>query len=100
MPGGVERTPAEKAGPGDIMAVAGIPEIMIGETLADPDNPIPLPLITVDEPAISMTLGTNTSPMVGRVKGAKVTARMVKDRLDREAGGNAALRVAPPSTSD
>ncbi|NUO55328.1 MAG: GTP-binding protein, partial [Hamadaea sp.] len=80
MTEGLERKPAEQAGPGDIIAVAGIPEIMIGETLADAENPIPLPLITVDEPAISMTIGTNTSPLVGRVKGAKVTARMVKDR--------------------
>jgi GTP-binding protein len=90
---GLDRKPAESAGPGDIMAVAGIPEIMIGETLADAENPIPLPLITVDEPAISMTLGTNTSPMVGRAKGSKVTARMVKDRLDRELIGNVSLRV-------
>ena len=64
------------AGPGDICAVAGIPDIMIGETLADPENPIALPLITVDEPAISMTIGTNTSPLVGKGgKGHKVTAR-------------------------
>jgi GTP-binding protein len=97
---GLERKPAEQAGPGDIMAVAGIPEIMIGETLADADNPIPLPLITVDEPAISMTLGTNTSPMVGRVKGSKVTARMVKDRLDRELVGNVSLRVLPTERPD
>jgi GTP-binding protein len=90
---GLERKPAESAGPGDIMAVAGIADIMIGETLADAENPIPLPLITVDEPAISMVLGTNTSPLVGRVKGAKVTARMVKDRLDRELVGNVSLRV-------
>ncbi|HET6530011.1 MAG TPA: translational GTPase TypA [Actinoplanes sp.] len=97
---GLERKPAEGAGPGDIMAVAGIPEIMIGETLADADDPIPLPLITVDEPAISMTLGTNTSPLVGRVKGAKVTARMVKDRLDRELVGNVSLRVLPTERPD
>ena len=75
MTEGLERKPAEQAGPGDIIAVAGIPEIMIGETLADAENPVPLPLITVDEPAISMTIGTNTSPLVGRVKGGKVTAR-------------------------
>jgi GTP-binding protein len=100
MTEGLERKPAEQAGPGDIMAVAGIPEIMIGETLADADNPIPLPLITVDEPAISMTLGTNTSPMVGRVKGAKVTARMVKDRLDKELVGNVSLRVLPTERPD
>jgi GTP-binding protein len=90
---GLERKPAESAGPGDIMAVAGIPEIMIGETLADADNPIPLPLITVDEPAISMVLGTNTSPMLGRVKGGKDTSPMVKDRLDRELLANVSLRV-------
>ena len=95
MTEGLERKPAEEAGPGDIIAVAGIPEIMIGETLADADDPRPLPLITVDEPAISMTIGTNTSPLVGRVKGAKVTARMVKDRLDRELVGNVSLRVLP-----
>jgi GTP-binding protein len=93
MTEGLERKPAESAGPGDIMAIAGIPEIMIGETLADADDPRPLPLITVDEPAISMVLGTNTSPMVGRAKGGKVTARMVKDRLDRELVGNVSLRV-------
>ncbi|HEX4815543.1 MAG TPA: translational GTPase TypA [Nonomuraea sp.] len=96
----LERKPAEEAGPGDIIAIAGIPEIMIGETLADPDDPRPLPLITVDEPAISMTIGTNTSPLVGRVKGAKVTARMVKDRLDRELVGNVSLRVLPTDRPD
>ncbi len=100
MTEGLERKPAEQAGPGDIIAVAGIPEIMIGETLADADNPIPLPLITVDEPAISMTIGTNTSPLVGRVKGAKVTARLVKDRLDRELVGNVSLRVLPTERPD
>ncbi|HEY3009021.1 MAG TPA: translational GTPase TypA [Micromonosporaceae bacterium] len=96
----LERKPASEAGPGDIMAVAGIPEIMIGETLADPDDPRPLPLITVDEPAISMTIGTNTSPLAGRVKGAKVTARLVKDRLDRELVGNVSLRVLPTERPD
>jgi GTP-binding protein len=96
----LERKPAESAGPGDIIAVAGIPDIMIGETLADVDYPRPLPLITVDEPAISMTIGTNTSPLVGRVKGAKVTARMVKDRLDRELIGNVSLRVLPTERPD
>ncbi|MFI9270558.1 translational GTPase TypA [Kitasatospora sp. NPDC052896] len=95
------RKPAEKAGPGDICAVAGIPEIMIGETLADPENPIALPLITVDEPAISMTIGTNTSPLVGKGgKGHKVTARLVKDRLDRELVGNVSLRVLPTERPD
>ncbi|WUH91190.1 translational GTPase TypA [Streptomyces sp. NBC_00433] len=95
------RKPAESAGPGDICAVAGIPEIMIGETLADPENPIALPLITVDEPAISMTIGTNTSPLVGKGgKGHKVTARQVKDRLDRELIGNVSLRVLPTERPD
>ncbi|MEV0457518.1 translational GTPase TypA [Catellatospora methionotrophica] len=96
----LERKPAEEAGPGDIIAVAGIADIMIGETLADAENPIPLPLITVDEPAISMTIGTNTSPLVGRVKGAKVTARMVKDRLDKELIGNVSLRILPTERPD
>ncbi|GIH05057.1 GTP-binding protein [Rhizocola hellebori] len=96
----LERKPAEKAGPGDIIAVAGIPEIMIGETLADAETPIPLPLIRVDEPAISMTIGTNTSPLVGRAKGSKVTARMVKDRLDKELVGNVSLRVLPTERPD
>ena len=98
MTRGLEREPLEagqSAGPGDIIAVAGIPEIMIGETLADPDDPRPLPVISIDEPAISMTIGTNTSPMAGRVKGAKVTARLVKDRLDRELVGNVSMRVLP-----
>ncbi|SDH27407.1 GTP-binding protein [Sinosporangium album] len=96
----LERKPAEEAGPGDIIAIAGIPEIMIGETLADPEDPRPLPLITVDEPAISMTIGTNTSPFVGKEKGSKVTARMVKDRLDRELVGNVSLRVLPTERPD
>jgi GTP-binding protein len=100
MTDGLERKPAEEAGPGDIIAVAGIPEIMIGETLADVDDPHPLPLIRVDEPAISMTIGTNTSPLSGRVKGAKVTARLVKDRLDRELVGNVSLRVLPTERPD
>ncbi|HSR85933.1 MAG TPA: translational GTPase TypA [Streptosporangiaceae bacterium] len=89
----LDRVPTQSAGPGDIIAVAGIAGIMIGETLADPDDPRPLPLITVDEPAISMTIGVNTSPLVGQVKGAKVTARMVKDRLDREVVGNVSLLI-------
>ncbi|NJC70445.1 translational GTPase TypA [Planosporangium thailandense] len=96
----LERKPAEEAGPGDIIAVAGIPDIMIGDTLADAENPQPLPRITVDEPAISMTIGTNTSPLAGRVKGAKVTARLVKDRLDRELIGNVSLRVLPTERPD
>lgn len=89
----LDRYPAESAGPGDIVAVAGFADIMIGDTLADPDDIRPLPLIHVDEPAISMTIGTNTSPLVGKIKGHKLTARMVKDRLDRELVGNVSLRV-------
>src|SRR5690606_29527948 len=91
----LERAPGESAGPGDIVAIAGIPDIMIGETLADAENPVALPQISVDEPAISMVIGTNTSPMAGRVKGAKVTARLVKDRLDKELIGNVSLRILP-----
>ncbi|WP_433048556.1 translational GTPase TypA [Dactylosporangium sp. CS-033363] len=96
----LERKPAEEAGPGDIIAVAGINEIMIGDTLADAENPIALPRITVDEPAISMTIGTNTSPLAGKVKGAKVTARLVRDRLERELVGNVSLRVLPTERPD
>jgi GTP-binding protein len=97
---GLERKPGESAGPGDIVAVAGIPDITIGETLADSENPVALPLIHVDEPAISMTIGTNTSPLVGRVKGSKVTARLVKDRLDSELVGNVSLRILPTERPD
>src|SRR5690606_26234358 len=96
----LERKPAQQAGPGDIIAVAGIPDIMIGDTLADPDDPRPLPRITVDEPAISMVIGTNTSPLVGREKGTKVTARLVKERLDRELIGNVSMRVLPTDRPD
>jgi len=96
----LDRVPAESAGPGDIIAVAGIPEITIGETLADPDDPRPLPLITVDEPAISMTIGANSSPLAGRVRGSKVTARLVKDRLERELVGNVSIRVLPTERPD
>ncbi|NKE09245.1 MULTISPECIES: translational GTPase TypA [Kocuria] len=97
---GLEREPAESAGPGEIVAVAGIENITIGETLTDPENPAPLPLIHVDDPAISMTIGINTSPLAGRVKGAKVTARQVKDRLDKELIGNVSLRVLPTQRPD
>jgi GTP-binding protein len=89
----LERYPTDSAGPGDIVAVAGFEDIMIGDTLADPDDVRPLPPIHVDDPAISMTIGTNTSPLVGKVKGHKLTARMVKDRLDRELIGNVSLKV-------
>ncbi|MFP5289544.1 MAG: translational GTPase TypA [Actinomycetes bacterium] len=89
----LERYPAESGTAGDIVAIAGIEDITIGETIADPEDIRPLPAITVDEPAISMTIGTNTSPLVGKVKGHKLTARMVKDRLDRELIGNVSIRV-------
>lgn len=99
---GLERKPLESgaARPGDIIAIAGIPEIMIGDTIADVDDPRQLPLIKVDEPAISMTIGTNTSPLAGRVRGAKVTARLVKDRLDRELIGNVSLNILPTERPD
>ena len=96
----LQRVPGESAGPGDIVAIAGIPDITIGETLADPENPVALPLITVDQPAISMTIGTNTSPLAGREKGTKVTARLVKDRLDRELIGNVSLKVLETERPD
>ncbi|MGV8852994.1 MAG: translational GTPase TypA [Rhodoglobus sp.] len=89
----LDRYPAESAGPGDIVAVAGFEDIFIGETLCDPNDIRPLPTITVDDPAISMTIGTNTSPVIGKVKGHKLTARMVKDRLDRELVGNVSLKL-------
>jgi GTP-binding protein len=88
----LERVPALEAGPGDIIAVAGFETITLGETLADADNPIALPLITVDEPSISMTIGINTSPLAGQ-SGTKLTARLVKSRLDAELIGNVSLRV-------
>jgi GTP-binding protein len=96
----LDRVPAQSAGPGDIIAVAGISDIMIGETLADAEDPRPLPLITVDEPAVSVTIGTNSSPLAGREKGTKVTARLVRDRLDRELVGNVSLRVFPTERPD
>jgi GTP-binding protein len=88
----LERVPAESAGPGEIVAIAGIEEITIGETLTDLDDPRPLPLITVDEPSISMTIGINTSPLAGQ-SGTKLTARLVKNRLDAELIGNVSIRV-------
>ncbi|XBH22274.1 translational GTPase TypA [Jonesiaceae bacterium BS-20] len=98
---GLERVTTDKAGPGDIVAVAGIAEITIGETLADLENPIPLPLIEIDDPAISMTIGINTSPLAGKGgKGHKVTARQVKDRLDTELVGNVSLKVVPTERPD
>jgi GTP-binding protein len=88
----LDRVEAAEAGPGEIIAVAGIAEVTIGETLADPEDPRPLPVITVDEPSLSITLGINTSPMAGR-EGSKLTARQLRDRLDAELIGNVALRV-------
>jgi len=95
----LDREPSESAGPGDIVAVAGIPEITIGETLSDPAEPKPLPLIVVDEPSISITIGINTSPMAGR-SGKNLTARLVKARLDAELVGNVSLRVFPTERPD
>jgi GTP-binding protein len=100
MTDALERLPADAAGPGDIIAIAGIPEITIGETLADLDDPRPLPLIMVDEPALSMTIGANTSPLTGRSGGPKLTARLVKERLDAELVGNVSLRVLPTERPD
>ena len=95
----LERVPAESAGPGDIVAIAGIPEITIGETLSDPNDPKPLPLIHVDEPSISMTIGINTSPLAGR-SGKHLTARLVKARLEQELIGNVSIRVKPTDRPD
>lgn len=95
----LERVPADKAGPGDLVAVAGIEDIMIGETLVDPNDPKPMPVISVDEPALSMTIGVNTSPLAGK-SGSKLTARMVKDRLDKELVGNMSLRVLTTERPD
>ena len=96
----LERVPVAEAGPGDIIAVAGIPEITIGETLADPENPVALPVITVDEPSISMTIGINTSPLAGRSGGTKLTANQVKQRLEQELIGNVSIRMLPTERPD
>ncbi|MBW3664542.1 MAG: translational GTPase TypA [Actinobacteria bacterium] len=93
------RTEADEAGPGEIIAVAGLDDVMIGETLADPDDPRPLPVITVDEPSLSMTIGVNTSPLSGR-SGDKLTARLIQNRLDQELVGNVSLRVNPTDRPD
>ena len=99
MTDGLERVPAQSAGPGDIIAVAGIETITLGETLADSENPIALPKIIVDEPSISMTIGINTSPIAGR-SGSKLTARLVKNRLESELVGNVSLRLFPTDRPD
>jgi GTP-binding protein len=96
---GLERKPGESAGPGDIVAIAGMSDIMIGETLADPENPVALPLITVDEPAISMTIGTNSSPLAGR-DGTQLTSRQIKARLEREVLGNVSIEVSPTESAE
>jgi GTP-binding protein len=93
------RVPVESARQGDLVAVAGIEDIYIGETLADPENPVALPVIEVDEPALSMTIGINTSPLAGR-EGKKLTARLVKARLDQELVGNVSMRVLPTERPD
>jgi GTP-binding protein len=95
----LDRVPADEAGPGELIAVAGIPEVTIGETLADPEDPRPLPVIGVDEPSLAMTIGINNSPLVGK-DGDKLTASMLKARLDRELIGNVSLRVVPTERPD
>lgn len=97
---GVTRVPADEVVAGDIAAISGIDSVMIGDTLADPENPVALPRITVDEPAISMTIGVNTSPLAGRGGGDKLTARVVKARLDQELIGNVSIRVLPTERPD
>ncbi|MEY3019353.1 MAG: translational GTPase TypA, partial [Actinomycetota bacterium] len=95
----LERVPADEAGPGDLIAVAGIPDVMIGETLADADDPRVLPVLTVDEPSLGMTLGVNTSPLTGR-DGTKLTARLIQARLEQELVGNVSIRVLPTERPD
>jgi len=96
----LDRVPAQEASAGDLVAIAGIPEITIGDTLADLDDPQPLPRITVDEPAISMTIGVNTSPLQGKGGGTKLTARLLRSRLDAELVGNVSVRVLPTERPD
>jgi GTP-binding protein len=95
----LDRVPAEEAGPGEIVAIAGLPDVTIGETIADPDDPRPLPVTTVDEPSLSITIGINTSPLAG-TEGDRLTASMVKQRLDQELVGNVSLRVNPTVRPD
>jgi GTP-binding protein len=95
----LERVDATDAGPGEIIAIAGLPDVTIGETLADAEHPVPLPVITIDEPSLSMTIGINTSPVAGQ-DGSKLTARLVKNRLDAELVGNVSLRVLPTERPD
>jgi GTP-binding protein len=95
----LDRVDAEEVGPGEIMAIAGLPDVTIGETLTDPDDPRPLPVIHVDDPSLSMTIGINTSPLAGQ-DGSRLTARQVKARLDAELVGNVSLRVLPTDRPD
>jgi GTP-binding protein len=95
----LERVPAEEAGPGEIIAIAGLADVTIGETLADPDDPRPLPVIRIDEPSLSMTIGINTSPLAGQ-EGSKLTARLVKSRLEAEVVGNVSIRVTDADQPD
>src|SRR5438128_646610 len=95
----LDRVDADEAGPGEIIAVAGLPDVTIGETLADPDDPRFLPVISVDEPSLGMTLGVNTSPLAG-LDGRKLTARLIKSRLDAELVGNVSLWVLPTERPD
>jgi GTP-binding protein len=95
----LDRVQADEAGPGEIAALAGIPEVTIGETLSDPDNPAPLPVLTVDAPSLGVTVGVNTAPLAG-TEGTKLTARLIKGRLDSELVGNVALRVLPTERPD
>jgi GTP-binding protein len=97
---GLERVSAKEAGPGEIIAVAGIEDVTIGETLADIDNPVPLPVITVDEPSLSLVLGINTSPLAGQGGGDKLTARQIRSRLDQELIGNVSIRVKDTERPD
>ncbi|MGH9272340.1 MAG: GTP-binding protein, partial [Ilumatobacteraceae bacterium] len=95
----LDRVEAAEAGPGEIIAIAGIPEITIGETLADPADPRPLPVIVVDEPSLAVVIGINTSPLAGR-DGTRLTARQVRDRLDQELVGNVSIRVLDTERPD
>jgi GTP-binding protein len=95
----LERVEAAEAGPGEIVAIAGIADVTIGETLADPEDPRPLPVISVDEPSLSITVGINTSPLAGK-DGGKLTARQIRDRLERELVGNVSLRVRDTDRPD
>ncbi len=96
---GLDRVDADEVGPGEIAAIAGLADVTIGETLADPDDPRPLPVINVDAPSLSMTIGINTSPLAG-VDGSKLTARQVQNRLMSELVGNVSLRVLPTERPD